>query len=500
MRKQSPVIFILVCFFPAGLRLFSQGFAEPAGFLSDLCVGLLFSVLSWQSSRFLRAAFLFFWFFFQVGSQELLSAVQRLPSWQDLAFVKDPAFLTNTASGFYFAKPEFALGLAILSIISIVLPLHRPGRKIMITVFMAGLLILPIHDLIQRVDDNLRVAETYNPLHWFVNDAFQTIIRADGQTLNPDALPLSLRTADISGTPFFEQGRAKNVLLIVLEGISGIYLPEIRQKMQVSDGPFNMDRLSAATQNAMLVPDFVTHSHQTIRGLYAIHCGDFSKFSYDQPKALELQFNPEQAIQCLPAQLSAKGFDTHFLQGAPLQFMNKDRIMPVMGFERVNGVDWFTRRTRTDFIWGTTDEDFFAGAIRYVRDLNAVGKPWFLSLLTEGTHQPFDSDDDMEARYGSRKIASAARLDQALGKFIKELTRSRVLENTLVIITSDESHGAEDADWYSSWGFAAVLAPEQKALPHLKKSQTNGPITSLAHSIYPFLKIPSSGWIPTFGS
>jgi hypothetical protein len=432
--------------------------------------------------------FLLFWFLFQVGSRELQSAVQRMPSWQDLAFVMDPAFLTNTAAGFYFAEPGFALGLGILSIAAGALPFQQPGKKPLTALLLAGLLILPIHGLLQKTVKDRGIAETYNPLHWFVGDAIQSLLPEGAQPLGINELPAMLRMADISGVPFFEQGRAKNVLLIVLEGISGIYLPEVRQAMQVKGGPFTMERLSAAIPNAMLVPDFVTHSHQTIRGLYAIHCGDFSKFSYDQPKALELQFNPERALQCLPAQLSAEGFDTHFLQGAPLQFMSKDRIMPVMGFEQVSGVEWFTKRTRTDFLWGATDEDFFAGAVRYIRSLKSGTKPWFLSLLTVGTHQPFDADDEAETRYGSRKIASVARLDQALGRFMKQLKQSRVLENTLVIITSDESHGAEEEDWFSSWGFAAVLAPEQEALPRLKTG-TYG-LVDIEVSILDYLGFP----------
>jgi hypothetical protein len=488
MRKWFPVVFLFSCFFPAGLRLVSQGLTEPLGLLSDICVGLLFAVSAWQPSRFLRAGFLLFWFLFQVGSRELQSAVQRMPSWQDLAFVMDPAFLTNTAAGFYFAEPGFALGLGILSIAAGALPFQRPGKKPLTALLLAGLLILPIHGLLQKTVKDRGIAETYNPLHWFVGDAIQSLLPEGDQPLGINELPATLRMADISGVPFFEQGRAKNVLLIVLEGISGIYLPEVRQAMQVQKGPFTMEKFSAAIPNAMLVPDFVTHSHQTIRGLYAIHCGDFSKFSYDQPKALELQFNPERALQCLPAQLSAEGFDTHFLQGAPLQFMSKDRIMPVMGFERVSGVEWFTKRTRTDFLWGATDEDFFAGAVRYIRSLKSGTKPWLLSLLTVGTHQPFDADDEAETRYGSRKIASVARLDRALGRFMKELKQSRVLENTLVIITSDESHGAEEEDWFSSWGFAAVLAPEKEALPRLKTG-TYG-LVDIEVSILDYLGLP----------
>jgi len=453
-----------------------------------MCVGILFTCLSWQGSRLLRIVFLGFWFLFQVMSQELLAAVQRMPSWQDLIFAFDPEFLKNSATGFYFAQPGFAIGLGILSIAGMLVPLHGPGKKTVIALFAAGLLLLPVHGIMTRVSESKPLAAIYNPLHWFIRDALKTALGPDKESISIEDLPLNLRSADITGTPFFVRGQAKNVLFVVLEGVSGISIPEIRQKMQVSQEVFQMEGLAAGTADAMLVPDFIAHSHQTIRGLYAIHCGDFSKFSYTLPKALELQLDPERASQCLPAQLAANGWETHYLQGAPLQFMNKDRAMPTMGFQQVHGLEWFSQRTRTDFDWGTNDADFFTGASLYIRNLQAGGKPWFLSLLTVATHQPFDATPEMIARYGSRKIASIALLDQAVNRFVEDLRQNHVLEDTLVIITSDESHGAEGADWYSAWGFAAVLAPEHKTLPRLKKG-TYG-LVDLEVSVLDYLGLP----------
>ncbi|MFU1925330.1 sulfatase-like hydrolase/transferase, partial [Klebsiella pneumoniae] len=68
-------------------------------------------------------------------------------------------------------------------------------------------------------------------------------------------------------------------------------------------------------------PDYVLHSHQTIRGLYAMLCGDYSKLDSGTPKGVELLNNPARARECLPAQLRQHGFSTHFLQGAGLRFM-----------------------------------------------------------------------------------------------------------------------------------------------------------------------------------
>jgi len=48
-------------------------------------------------------------------------------------------------------------------------------------------------------------------------------------------------------------------------------------------------------------------------------------------------------------------------------------------------------------------------------------------------------------------IATVAILDQAVADFLKGIRADGVLDDTLVIITSDESHGDDIGEWASSW-------------------------------------------------
>jgi hypothetical protein len=484
----TAVLLAFPCFFPAGLRLISSGIHHPAGILSDIGFGLLLYAILLKSPRWLRAILLLFWTLTQAMSQELLAAMQRLPSWQDIHYLLDPTFVKNTTAGLHLALPVFVISFFILSIIAIVTPIQRVGWKTMTSGLVTGLLLLGLHHPISKAASNQSIAERYNPIHWLLTDSFSGSRSTTLGGLSQADLPLSLKTLDLNGTRLLEKGKARNVLIVALEGISGIYIPEIREKMQVPENIFQMRKLSESTADGMVVADFVTHSHQTIRGLYALHCGDFSKFSYEMPKAMELQSNPARAAECLPAQMDQNGWATHYLQGAGLQFMNKEKAMPTMGFQNVHGVEWFTERTSTDFIWGTTDTDFFHGARKYIQNLQAEQKPWLLSLLTVGTHQPFTATEEMAKKYGSRKIATVAQLDDAVSGFINGLREDGVLEDTLVIITSDESHGAEGAGWYSSWGFAIILSPDKEKLPRQKEG-TYG-LVDIETTILDYLNLP----------
>lgn len=426
----------------------------------------------------------------QVMSQELMAATQRLPSWQDLQYLLDPTFIRNTTAGFHLAQPGFVLAFFLATVVAILLPARRFGWEKMVACLVTGFLLLGVHSSLSRTLSDQSVAARYNSLHWLITDVSARLFSDTATELTIIDLPHSLRSVDMDGERLLPggKGRAKNVLIVTLEGISGISLREIREAMHVPGEMYQMEKLAASSSGGMLVPDFVVHSHQTIRGLYALHCGDFSKFSYEMPKAMELQDNLQRAAECLPAQMSKQGWQSHYLQGAGLQFMNKERAMPTMGFELVHGVEWFTERTENDFIWGTSDVDFFTGAQKYIGALQATEKPWLLSLLTVATHQPFAATDAQAKKYGSRKIATVALLDEAVAAFIDGLRRDRVLDDTLVIITSDESHGEEGADWYSSWGFAIVLAPEQEKLPRIKKG-TYG-LVDIEVSILDYFNLP----------
>lgn len=424
----------------------------------------------WACPRWLRIAPVLLWALFQVGAQELFFSLQRYPIWQDLHYLRDADFVKNSTAGFRLSNPLFASIQLICAVLVVLLPLRRLAGRIFIGSIALLALFFFGHSRLSGHFASQSLTARYNPLHWFILDAVTNSPLLGNNKQIDVALPAGLKQADVLGKALIEKGAAKNVLIVILEGIPGLYIPEIREAMGVSASDTSMDKLAAASPApAMLIPDFSVHSHQTIRGLYSILCGDFSKFSWDTPKAFELQSLPDRARDCLPAQMRQHGWSTHYLQAANLGFMSKDRFMPLVGFEHVHGLEWFTETNPFPFEWGVVDSVFFRGARKYIQKLEKRGKPWMLTLLTVGTHQPYAVTDAIAAKYPSRKAATVALLDDAVATFLKGLRKDGVLKDTLVIITSDESHGSELATWVSSWGLGMVLAPDGAALPRLKK-------------------------------
>ena len=461
------ILLALVSFMPACLRLASQGLSQPVGLLSDSGLGLFVFLIALYSPHLLRMVLVLLWALFQVSAHELVAAMQRLPTWQDIQYLADPAFLHKSAAGFNLAAPGAVTALVLTAVLVCFLPVSRPGRGWLGPGLAALLLILVAQGFLSNRSYDHSIAARYNPLHWFIVDAVSSPLPRNLPAMGV-RLPPGLNNLDLNSTALLPRGKAQNVLIVILEGIPGLYYPAIREGMGVDSHDIVMNRMAATTDDAMIIPDFTVHSHQTIRGLYAILCGDYSKLSWATPKAYELQQNPERADQCLPAQLAQNGWSTHYLQAAGLGFMSKDRAMPLMGFQTTLGSEWFSEPNPFPFSWGPIDPVFFRGATTYITELQRKDQPWMLTLLTVGTHQPYGVSDVFAAQYPSRQRAAIALLDKAVADFIADLRRNGVLDNTLVLITSDESHGSALADWVSSWGLAVILAPEDD-LPRIKQ-------------------------------
>ncbi|TBV05468.1 LTA synthase family protein [Phytopseudomonas dryadis] len=457
---------------------YAMGWSHPFGYLSDLAMGGLLLALLHRRSLVLGIPLLLLWVVFNVGTAELVTAVGRMPEPSDLQYLTDAQFLSHSTQGSGLSHPLAALALVAASVIFLALRLYQRGQTR--RGLAAAWLLLPAglfasHAFYQyRSPSEADQWLQFNlPHKWLAESlsAGQLGIEdwlASGQANSPPDIS-GLNRLDLDGSPLLgEPGKARNVLIITLEGIPGAYIEASRQAIGSSYRADPMPRLSQWATRGMLTSDYVLHGHQTIRGLYAMLCGDYDKLDSGTPKGLELLANAQRSEQCLPARLREHGFATHFLQGAGLRFMAKDRIMPRMGFDKTQGRDWFRNAPYLDFAWGMDDKAYFEGALGYVEGLRKQRHPWMLTLLTVGTHQPYSAPPAYLAREPNAKQAAIAYLDDAVADFLDALERRGVLDDTLVLVTSDESHGVDNVRLASAWGFNLLLAPEQAQLPALK--------------------------------
>ncbi|TKJ74498.1 sulfatase [Pseudomonas sp. CFBP13508] len=478
LRRPNARLFsliVLVLIVPVCLRA-ALGWSTPLGFLSDLAFGSLLVVTLHRRAWWLALPVLMFWALLAVATAELVSAVGRLPTPSDIHYLIDPQFVENSTGG-GLAHP--ALAMALLGALAFWLLTQLVGRGLSRpalprSVWAAPIVLFAAHWGAQNLWPNDGDAwRLYNlPHQLLASEVADLQIQAeewlDGDVEEPTPAMAGLTDVDLNGQKLLAApGQARNVLIIALEGIPGAYIRANREAIGSHYQEDLMPNLSRWAERGMNTPDYVLHTHQTIRGLYAMLCGDYDKLNNGTPKGVEMLTLNERNQACLPAQLREHGFSTHYLQGAGLRFMAKDKIMPHIGFDATHGLEWFSNSNYLEFPWGKDDKAFFEGALDYVGQLKKQKQPWMLTLLTVGTHQPYSAPDDYLQRYETPKQAAVGYLDDALDEFLSGLKRQGILKDTLVVITSDESHGIDGVRLASSWGFNLTLAPEQAQLPRL---------------------------------
>ena len=456
---------------------FSMNWVHPFGLLSDAAVGCLLLALLHRRGWLLSVPLLLTWGLLTLGNVELVNAVGRMPEVADLHYLSDAKFISRSTGGGGLSQPLLAIALGLCIAAYGVSRWAQVGKQPAPSALwlIPGLLLLAGHAVLQyRSPSAADQWLQFNLPHKLLAEGLSSAERQARDWLGddmPEGPPdiHDLTALDLQGTPLLKQSAAaRNVLIVTLEGIPGAYLEASRKAIHSSYTQAPMPRLSAWAERGMLTTDYVLHSHQTIRGLYAMLCGDYGKLDSGTPKGIELLNNAARSEQCLPAQLRQHGFSTHYLQGAGLRFMAKDQIMPRMGFDKTLGRSWFRNKPYLEFPWGMDDKSYFEGALTYVQQLRQRPQPWMLTLLTVGTHQPYSAPADYLARYPNAKQAATAYLDDAVADFLQALHDQGVFEDTLIIITSDESHGLENVRLASAWGFNLMFAPEQAQLPALK--------------------------------
>ncbi len=425
-------------------------------------VGLLGLLLATQRlwGRVLALLLLVAFVFASFAMYEFISVFDSLYAFSHAGFLGDSTFLGGSVR--HARHPLLVLSITALSILGVVwarLPASLWWRwwGLGFAVSVFGQVVIPT---------------SYTHDEWRERHAIQANLEIFPRSARPHGVTISAEVravfrADLDGERWVGPLTTRpNVLLILIEAASGAHLPSVAAAEGVRS-TIEMPKLDALARRHVLLTHVVSHQRQTNRGEYGILCGDYPKLLSDQSKMSEQVYAP--ARRCLPEVLREHGYATAYIQSAPLGFMLKDQFMKKAGFEELIGDAWFERSyARTD--WGVDDKAFFEQSLGRVLQLHDAERPFFATLLTVGTHHPFTIPDSAAVEGARTRQEQAFRwADDALADFLAELERRGVLDDTLVVITSDESTGLAQAASAThrllsqSWSFAIVMLPEPMA-------------------------------------
>lgn len=146
--------------------------------------------------------------------------------------------------------------------------------------------------------------------------------------------------------------------------------------------------------------------------------------------------------ECLPELLRSAGYATAFMQSAIGSFEHRPRLSVRLGYESFAA---FETIDAPPLGYLSGDDRALAPALQ--KWLQTVGprRRFFATLLTSGTHHPYQLPPDVhvqdEQEAGSRYAALVELEDQVLAAIIEVLRQAGRLDNTIIVAVADHGEG-----------------------------------------------------------
>ncbi|MDF9435718.1 sulfatase-like hydrolase/transferase [Chromohalobacter israelensis] len=172
------------------------------------------------------------------------------------------------------------------------------------------------------------------------------------------------------------------------------------------------------------------------------------------------QFEPLDAVlphtRCLGDMLNAQGYDLTYMGGASTRFAGKKVFYEGHGFDTVLGRDELEDDvTPPDYLndWGLYDDTLLDMATQRIRELagDASRQPYALFALTLAAHPPFGNPSqsclENQGEFDGVDILYSVKCTGWLvRRFLVRLDREGLLDNTLVVISSDHL-SMKNSEW-----------------------------------------------------
>lgn len=254
-----------------------------------------------------------------------------------------------------------------------------------------------------------------NPVEYLRNS---TIGLKDARAIDPAR---DFRAPEILSRP----DKPRNLVLIYLESLERSY-----RDMPATAAAFApFARLEDEGFSARHVQQ-ISGTHFTAGGITASQCGVplFSRGVFDatviglgdsDQTGAFASFMP--AITCLGDILAADGYTGHYLNGSDAGMFSIGTLLTTHGYKSVVGMAtdprWQDHPERN--IWGVNDRVLFEEARRQIAELAGAGRPFFMAVLTTGTHGP---DGYPDADCSIRAPNETSQLPQAIACSAEHVT------------------------------------------------------------------------------
>ena len=219
-----------------------------------------------------------------------------------------------------------------------------------------------------------------------------------------------------------------------------------------------------------------THAYatgtRTVRGLEA-----FSASTPPIPSESVVKRPGNEAMVTWGEVLDKLGYQSSFLYGGYGAFDNMNSYFGANGYALSDRGD--IENPKFTNVWGVSDEDLFAHAIRYFDARASEGKPFYSIIMSTSNHKPFTFPEGVpgvQAKGGGRS-AGVRYADYAIGEFFREAKKHDWYNNTVFIVVADHGarvYGAAQVPLFSYEIPMLMIAPG-----HLAPARVDTPISQI---------------------
>lgn len=228
-----------------------------------------------------------------------------------------------------------------------------------------------------------------------------------------------------------------NIILVILESFTAYGMKELKGTKGV------MPTMSRISKDGILFSNLIANGKRTDKGLVAI----FSGFPA-QPINSIMKFSQKtERLPFFTKELKKNNYHLSFAYGGDINFTNINSYLKNAGFENIVSQDDFDENQRNSK-WGVHDEYMLEYAFENIRQTQ---QPFLQAVLTLSSHEPYDmpapfynytEDEELNKFYSSIHYA-----DSCLGIFYDKLKKSKLWDNTLMILVAD--HASQFPDYFA---------------------------------------------------
>lgn len=306
------------------------------------------------------------------------------------------------------------------------------------------LLIIPIRGGIQQIPMNQ--SAVYYSTDNFANQVainaswnfFSSIINDSGNTKNPfvkmsesNALSLlkELNPHSDEIRYLINANSTTNVILIIWESFTAKVVSSLGGVQNVTP------MFDSLRHEGILFTNIYSSGDRSDKGLVALLSGYPS-----QPLTSIIKTPTKTAsLPSLPSYFKSKGYSTSFYYGGETEFANIKSYLLQQKYDRIVDKNAFAPKDMNSK-WGAHDHVVLG---RLLHDLDQQKSPFFTTLFTLSSHEPFEVpvSTEIEGNDEEHKFLNSHHYtDASIGKFLMEAKSKPWWKNTLILIIADHGH------------------------------------------------------------